>query len=119
MNTTDLLNLIQTSPAEVEFDQVMAVIEHDYDYSPTRFYNGIDDRELINEAGTNEGSCKIFAFADMNDLNESQTLSCFGQYYRRDVLGNLAGSDHANIRTFMKFGWEGVHFDGPPLSIKE
>ncbi len=119
MNTKELLNLIQTSPAEVEFDKVMEVIENDYDYTATQFYNGLGDEEVVNEAGTNEGSCKIFAFADINDLNESQTLSCFGKYYRQDVLMNLAGTDHANIRNFMKFGWEGIHFDNPPLALKK
>lgn len=119
MNTKELLNIIKTTPAEVEFDDVIAVIENAYDYTATQFYNGLGDAEVVNEAGTNEGSCKIFAFADMNDLNESQTLSCFGKYYRQDVLGNLAGTDHMNIRNFMKFGWEGVHFDNPPLAIKK
>lgn len=119
MNTKELLNLIQNNPTEVEFEQVIAVIESDYDYVATQFYNGIADREIVNEAGTNEGSCKIFAFADIKDLNESQTLSCFGKYYRQDVLTNLAGTDHANIRNFMKFGWEGIHFDNPPLSVKK
>jgi hypothetical protein len=119
MNTTELLNLIQTTPAEVQFDQVIAVIDNDYNYIATQFYNGLGDKEIVNAAGTNEGSCKIFAFADMNDLNESQTLSCFGKYYRQDVLLNLGGNDHANIRNFMKFGWEGLHFDNPPLSLKE
>ncbi|MFK5913417.1 MAG: HopJ type III effector protein [Woeseiaceae bacterium] len=118
MNTTELLNLIQTSPSEVEFDQVITVIENDYEYTATQFYNGLGDKEVVNEAGTNEGSCKIFAFADMNDLNESQTLSCFGKYYREDVILNLGGTDHANIRNFMKFGWEGLHFDQPPLKLK-
>lgn len=118
MNTKELLTLIQTSPSEVEFDQVIEVIKNDYNYTATQFYNGIGENEVVNEAGTNEGSCKIFAFADINDLNEAQTLSCFGKYYRQDVLLNLGGTDHANIRNFMKFGWEGVHFDNPPLSVK-
>ena len=118
MNTKDLIQLIQTKPAEVEFDNVMSVIENDYDYTPTTFYNGIGNNEVVNEAGTNEGSCKIFAFADINDLNESQTLSCFGKYYRQDVLLHLGGTDHANIRNFMKYGWQGIHFDNPPLSSK-
>ncbi|MDH5368593.1 MAG: HopJ type III effector protein [Gammaproteobacteria bacterium] len=119
MNTKELINLIQTSPTEVEFDQVMAVIDSDYDYTPTRFYNGLGENEVINEAGTNEGSCKIFAFADLNDLNEAQTLACFGKYYRQEVLLDLGGDSHANIRNFMKFGWEGLHFDNPPLAVKE
>ena len=118
MKTDELLKLIETEPTQVEFDLVMQVIENDYDYTPTTFYNGVDADEVTNEAGTNEGSCKIFAFADMNDLNESQTLSCFGKYYRQDVLGNLSGTDHANIRTFMKHGWSGIHFDAPPLKKK-
>ena len=119
MNTKELINIIQTTPTEVDFDQVIAVIDNDYNYTPTQFYNGLGDKEVVNKAGTNEGSCKIFAFADLNDLNESQTLSCFGIYYRQDVLLNLGGTDHANIRNFMKFGWEGVHFDNPPLALKD
>ena len=119
MNTKEIINLIQTEPSEVQFDQVIAVIEKEYDYTATQFYNGLGENEVVNEAGTNEGSCKIFAFADMNDLNESQTLSCFGKYYREDVLANLGGTDHANIRNFMKFGWDGLHFDNPPLSLKK
>ncbi len=118
MNTQELINLIQNHPTEVEFEQVMAVIDQDYDYTPTTFYNGMGNNRVSNEAGSNEGSCKIFAFADMNDLNEAQTLACFGRFYRQDVLLNLSGSDHANIRNFMKYGWEGIHFDQPPLSRK-
>lgn len=118
MNINELITLIQTSPAEVDFEQVISVIDQYYDYTATQFYNGLGEKEIINTAGTNEGSCKIFAFADMNDLNEAQTLSCFGKYYRQDVLSNLAGTDHANIRNFMKFGWEGLHFDNPPLALK-
>lgn len=118
MNTQDLIHLINTEPAAVDFNQVIAVIDHEYIYTPTQFYNGLGKEEVVNAAGTNEGSCKIFAFADLNDLNESQTLACFGQYYRKDVLTNLGGTDHTNIRTFMRFGWEGVHFDGPPLIVK-
>ncbi|MDH5395217.1 MAG: HopJ type III effector protein [Gammaproteobacteria bacterium] len=118
MNTKELINLIQTNPSGVEFEQVIAVINQDYNYTPTQFYNGLGDNEVISAAGTNEGSCKIFAFADINDLNEAQTLACFGKYYREDVLRNLAGTDHANIRNFMRFGWEGIHFDNPPLAEK-
>ncbi len=119
MHTKELINMIQTTPIEVEFDQVIAVIESDYNYTATQFYNGLGENEVVNKAGTNEGSCKIFAFADINDLNESQTLSCFGKYYRQDVLCNLSGTDHTNIRNFMKFGWEGIHFDNPPLAVKD
>jgi hypothetical protein len=65
---------------------------------------------VVNESGTNEGSCKIFAFAQLNDLSVEQTLACFGKYYREDVLENPEGNDHGNIRNFMISGWEGVKF---------
>ncbi len=56
----------------------------------------------------------------MNKLNIEQTLNCFGKYYRNDVLQHPEGSDHQNIRTFMKYGWEQLVFDGAALKeIKE
>ena len=118
MQIQQLLDLIFNNPADVQFDDVIATINEHYNYTPTRFTNGNGENQAINEAGTNEGSCKIFAFADMHDLNESQTLACFGKYYRQDVLLNLKGTDHANIRNFMRFGWDGIEFDDQVLSEK-
>jgi len=41
------------------------------------------------------------------------------RYYREDVLGNPDGTDHANIRSFVKVGWDGVTFPyGPALLPK-
>jgi len=113
----DLLPFIQRldNDTSLDFEDTMAVIEANYNYSPTRFANG----DLLNEAGTNEGSCKIFAFARMNSLNEEQTLNCFGRFYRQDVLQNPEGSDHGNIRNFMVHGWSGVSFDSAPLQPKK
>lgn len=96
----------------------MKVITDNYHYTPTRFSNGLDRDVIVNEARTNEGSCKIFAFAQFNDLNEQQTLACFGHYYREDVLQNPEGDDHANIRTFMHHGWPGIDFEGSALSAR-
>jgi hypothetical protein len=31
------------------------------------------------------------------------------------VLKNPDGTDHQNIRNFMKHGWDGVRFEGEPL----
>ncbi len=93
-----------------DFEDTMAVIEANYDYSPARFSNG----DLINAAGTNEGSCKIFAFARMNSLSEEQTLNCFGRFYRQDVLEHPEATDHGNIRNFMVHGWGSVSFDQAP-----
>ncbi|MEP1447388.1 MAG: HopJ type III effector protein [Paraglaciecola sp.] len=46
---------------------------------------------MINQAGTNEGSCKIFYFSKLQKLTENQTLALFGSYYRDDVLANPKG----------------------------
>ena len=82
-----LLKKIIEQGDTVEFTEVMQVIADNYQYTASRFSNG----ELINIAGTNEGSCKIFAFAQLHALSEQQTLSCFGLYYRDDVLQNPSG----------------------------
>jgi hypothetical protein len=116
MTLDKLLQRIKTHPASVEFPEVIATIEANYRYTPTRFTNGKSDDLVVNEAGTNEGSCKIFAFAQMHDLNEAQTLACFGTYYREDVLQHPEGDDHANIRTFMRHGWDGIRFEGAALT---
>lgn len=92
----------------------MAVIEANYDFTPTTFKNG----KTVNEAGQNSGSCKLFAFAQLQNLSVDQTLACFGQYYRNDVLKNPEGTDHQNIRNFISYGWEGISFEGTALSNK-
>ncbi len=102
--------LVET-PDLIEFNEVIALIDKFYRYAPVSFVNG----ELRNEAGTNEGSCKIFYFAHLNELTEQQTLSCFGHYYRDDVLKNPDGNDHANIRNFIKTGWAQLMFDNVAL----
>jgi len=48
-------------------------------------------------------------------LDAQQTLACFGDYYRVDVLQNPEGVDHQNIRNFMTYGWDGVAFKGEAL----
>lgn len=95
----------------------MAVIAEFYHYQPTEFGNGLN-QSLINEAGRNEGSCKIFAFAKLHQLTVEQTLALFGDYYRQDVLNNPEGNDHQNIRNFMRDGWEGIVFKGEALQAK-
>ena len=111
---TTPLKALRSHPESIQFADVIACIAQLYDYHPTRFTNG----EVVNEAGKNEGSCKIFAFAQLQGLGGLDTLALFGQYYRDDVLKNPSGSDHANIRTFMQHGWKGVHFDGNALTLK-
>lgn len=100
----------------VAFRDTMHVIAEHYAYQPARFCNGLAAERMINEPGTNEGSCKIFHFAHRHGLSEAETLALFGEYYREDVLGNPAGEGHKNIRTFMRYGWAGIEFDGAALT---
>lgn len=113
MNLNILLNKLETESDTVNFSDVITVIDNNYHYSPTGFING----DVVNTIGTNEGSCKIFAFAKLHELNEQQTLACFGDYYRKDVLLNPDGTDHANIRNFMLTGWSGVKFEDEVLRL--
>lgn len=113
-----ILSTIKASPLSVEFDQVIAHINEHYAFTPARFTNGIGDNIVINEKGTNEGSLRIFSFAKLNNLNEEQTLACFGKYYREDVVQNPDGNDHGNIRNFMQYGWAGISFDDIALAHK-
>ncbi len=102
----------------ISFQQTMDIIEQSYHYQPTEFSNGLGESKLINAAGSNEGSCKIFAFAKLNQLTAQQTLNLFGDYYRKDVLQDPDGNGHQNIRNFMQFGWEGISFSSLALTAK-
>lgn len=97
----------------VSFSDTMAIINAAYLYKPTSFSNGLANDCLNNNAGTNEGSCKIFAFAKLNQLNKAQTLSLFGDFYYQDVLNDPEGSGHQNVRNFIQYGWEGIKFHEP------
>ena len=99
----------------IAFQDAIAIIAEHYDYLPVRFVNGVGEDRLLNEPGVNEGSCKIFSFARLNNLSEAETLALFGDYYRKDVLGNPNGDDHRNIRNFMKHGWAGIRFESEAL----
>lgn len=111
MSQQALIDRLHRGP--VAFSTVIAHIDSHYHFSPTTFRNG----EQVNEAGSNNGSCKIFAFAQLAGLSEAATLNAFGDYYLKDVLGNPEGNDHGNIRNFMRFGWAGIAFEGQPLRL--
>lgn len=110
----NLIEKIKTAPESISFSEVISYIDENFSFSPTRFTNG----KTINEANQNNGSCKIFSFAKLQNLAREQTLNLFGDYYRKDVLGNPEGTDHQNIRNFMVSGWEGIAFDGDALQAK-
>ena len=114
MTVAAFLKKLNDAPESVTFDDTMAVITASYEFTPTAFTNG----DVKNEAGQNSGSCKVFSFGLLNKLTEAQTLACFGTYYREDVLKHPEGTDHQNIRNFMKSGWAGVKFEGTALRGK-
>lgn len=105
---------LQETPTEINFSDTIAVIEENFNFSPTAFKNG----DTHNAAGTNSGSCKLFAFAKMQQLTKEETLACFGSYYFDEVLGDPEGDSHQNIRNFMKYGWDGIAFEGIALNFK-
>lgn len=107
----NLLEKIKSQPEAILFSEVIEYIDSKYSFSPTLFTNG----ETVNEANQNNGSCKLFYFAKMQKLSKEQTLHLFGDFYRIDVLKNPEGTDHQNIRNFMKFGWDGIDFSSEAL----
>ena len=115
MNEQDLLLKLKNQPESVEFSEVMAVIDSHYEFTEGSFTNG----SLQNNSGENNGSHKLFAFAKRHDLSQSQTLACFGDYYKVDVLENPNSDNHQNIRNFMNTGWEGIQLPGNSLAPKD
>jgi hypothetical protein len=114
MTIQNFINDIKTNPLAIAFSDVMALIDDNYTFTPVKFKNG----EIINEAGINNGSCKLFSFAKMHHLTQQETLNCFGAYYRENVLLHPQETNHANIRNFIKTGWDGIIFDAPALTLK-
>ena len=97
MTLNAFLAKLADTPTLIEFTDTMAVIEQNYHFTPSVFNN----HGLISSANENNGSCKIFAFAKLNQLSKQNTLDCFGAFYRDDVLKHPDAHDHMNIRTFM------------------
>jgi len=118
MTLKKLLVALKRAPDAIDFNDVMDVIRDNYTYQETEFKNGLGHGVVINRAGTNEGSCKIFAFGQINNLSEPETLACFGDFYRSDVLLQPDGKDHQNIRNFIAYGWAGISFNGVALKRK-
>ncbi|MFV8324521.1 HopJ type III effector protein [Flavobacterium sp. ZS1P14] len=114
MSPASFLEKLKQTPETIAFTETIATIEENYTFTPTTFHNG----SQINAAGENSGSCKLFAFAQLQNLTEAETLACFGAYYYEDVLKNPAGTDHQNIRNFMKTGWNAIQFEGTALVPK-
>ncbi|MCV2402154.1 HopJ type III effector protein [Marinomonas sp. C2222] len=114
LNSQTLIDTLKQNPTSVQFKDVISVIENEYEFTPTSFTNG----NQANAANENNGSCKIFSFAAVHQLAESETLQLFGDFYRVDVLQNPEASDHQNIRQFMIHGWSGIKFESIALTPK-
>jgi hypothetical protein len=109
----ELLTTVQTSPQSIEFDAVIEMIDTNFDINPTGFTVG----DVKSEAGENMGSSKLLGLGKLVGLSEQETLCLFGKYYK-SVCANPDGTDHPNIRAFMKGGWGVVDFPwGLSISI--
>ncbi|MDB5151061.1 MAG: HopJ type effector protein [Mucilaginibacter sp.] len=106
--------LIALKEGTATFNEVIVFIETYYVHQPTAFKNG----EVYNEATQNQGSAKVFTFAQINHLNIADTLYLFAEHYRA-VLASPNGTDHQNIRQFMAHGWPGIVFEGDALVLKQ
>jgi len=112
MTEQELLTLLSEKPVEVEFDNTMQVIAKNYHFTPVAFTVG----QQHNQAGENQGSCKLLAFAKLHQLEASATLHLFGKFYREDVVKHPEAADHQNIRNLISHGWDGVTFEGEALT---
>ncbi len=108
---TTLINELKANTRT--FKQVLELIGTYYQHQPTAFKNG----EAYNEATQNQGSARVFAFAQLNNLSKEDTLYLFAEHYQ-SVLANPHGTDHQNIRQFIKHGWSGIAFEGHALLAK-
>lgn len=115
MTPDSFIAKLKQTPKAIEFTETMALIEESYTFTPTAFQNGT----LHNAVGENSGSCKLFAFAKLQKLTQEETLACFGAYYFEEVLANPEGTNHQNIRNFMKTAWDGIQFKGEALVLKQ
>jgi hypothetical protein len=113
MNDKLLTLLAALKTNSISFSEVIAQIEAQYQHVPTAFKNGA----VYNEATQNQGSAKVFAFAQLQQLSAADTLSLFAEHYQ-SVLAHPDGEDHQNIRQFMLHGWDGIRFEGEALQLK-
>lgn len=111
MNTSELLEGLKNKT--INFASVLEYIESLYTHTPTGFTNGAQR----NESNQNQGSAKVFGFANEEGLSKEDTLLLFAEHYQA-VLETPNDLDHQNIRQFMMNGWDGITFDGVTLQKK-
>mmetsp|Transcript_29928 Transcript_29928/g.62989 ORF Transcript_29928/g.62989 Transcript_29928/m.62989 type:complete len:213 (+) Transcript_29928:56-694(+) len=96
---------LEMSGDDLMFEEFITLCDEQYESGLIEFKNG----DIVNMPGENEGSAKVLSYAALADFDKEMTLKLWGQFYR-DVLATPDGTDHQNIRNFMKYGWEGVDF---------
>jgi hypothetical protein len=56
--------------------------------------------------------------SQLHELSEQETLRLFCEHYQ-NVLDTPDGDSHANIRSFLLNGWEGIDMASSPLRLKD
>jgi hypothetical protein len=111
MTILELINKVKQTEI-ILFAEVIETIDAHFVFTPTYFKNG----DVVNEANTNNGSCKVFSFANKYCLSAQETVLLFGEHYQK-VLKTPNDNDHQNIRNFMKFGWDKLEFEKEALIL--
>jgi HopJ type III effector protein len=97
---------VEMDSSSLMIEAVLELINEHYETQLLEYTVG----DVLNKQGENEKSGQILSYAALSNLNKDTTLKLFGQHYR-SVLATPDGTDHANIRNFMKYGWDGVPFE--------
>lgn len=99
-------NNVDMDSSNLMLEDVLEMINAHYETQLLEYSVG----NIVNKQGENEATGLILSYAALSNMNKETTLKLWGQYYR-DVLKNPNGTDHANIREFMKNGWNSVPFE--------
>ncbi len=108
----NFLNAIQSG--QHVFADTLAFVEQWFEFTPSAFMNG----DVANRADQNQGSCKVFALAQLLSLSQEQALQCFGEHYR-DVLATPDVDNHHNLRRVLREGLDNITFEHFPLRRKD
>ena len=71
-----LLEQLEKSPENINFKDIIAYIDENYDFTPTKFING----NTTNEANQNNGSCKVFSFAQQKIYQKNKHFNFLGNF---------------------------------------
>ena len=108
-----LLEQLEKTPETINFKEVIAYIDENYDFTPTKFING----NTTNEANQTMALVKFLVLLKQINLSKEQTLSHFWRILQK-MFSKIPRNDHQNIRNFIEFSWDGISFDGEALKKK-